>query len=65
MSNPLLRYFCRILLVTQLLVNAVLYSEPVLLGIDVLEKNHFQLLKGKKIGLLTHPAASTDMAYQP
>lgn len=28
----------------------------VLLGIDVLEQNGFQCLKGKRVGLLTHPA---------
>ena len=31
-------------------------SEGVLLGIDVLEQQQFNLLRGKRIGLLTHPA---------
>lgn len=30
---------------------------PVMLGIDVLESQGFAMLKGKRIGLLTHPAA--------
>ncbi len=29
---------------------------PVMLGIDVLEANHFNVLAGKRVGLLTHPA---------
>jgi len=29
---------------------------PVMLGIDVLEANHFNVVTGKRIGLLTHPA---------
>ncbi len=29
---------------------------PIKLGIDVLESNRFALLKGKRVGLLTHPA---------
>jgi len=29
---------------------------PVMLGIDVLEANHFNVVAGKRIGLLTHPA---------
>ena len=37
-------------------MGAVLCAQPVLLGIDVLEKNNFQLLKDKRFGLLTHPA---------
>jgi uncharacterized protein YbbC (DUF1343 family) len=31
-------------------------AQPLLLGIDVLEKQGFGILKGKRIGLLTHPA---------
>ena len=31
-------------------------SQPVLLGIDVLESDGFAAVKGKRIGLLTHPA---------
>src|SRR5580692_4339028 len=31
-------------------------SPSVLLGIDVLEAEHFAVLRGKRIGLLTHPA---------
>ena len=37
----------------------VIHTAPgpnVMLGIDVLEADHFQELKGKRIGLLTHPA---------
>lgn len=37
-------------------MNAVVCAQPVLLGIDVLEKNNFQLLKNKRFALLTHPA---------
>ena len=37
-------------------MNTVVCAKPVLLGIDVLEKNNFQLLKNKRFGLLTHPA---------
>lgn len=32
------------------------FPYPVMLGIDVLEAESFALLKGKRIGLLTHPA---------
>lgn len=32
-------------------------QEGVLLGIDVLERQDFAILRGKRIGLLTHPAA--------
>lgn len=56
MSYLLPKCLFRILLLTQLLVGAVLCAQPVLLGIDVLEKNNFQLLKNKRFGLLTHPA---------
>lgn len=31
-------------------------AEPIYLGIDVLQANNFQQIKGKRIGLLTHPA---------
>ena len=56
MSYLLPHFLFRILLLTQVLVGAVLCAQPVLLGIDVLEKNNFQLLKDKRFGLLTHPA---------
>jgi uncharacterized protein YbbC (DUF1343 family) len=56
MSYLLPHFLFRILLLTQVLVGAVLCAQPVLLGIDVLEKNNFQLLKDKRFGLLTHLA---------
>lgn len=56
MSYLLPHFLFRILLLTQFLVGAILCAQPVLLGIDVLEKNNFQLLKDKRFGLLTHPA---------
>jgi uncharacterized protein YbbC (DUF1343 family) len=31
-------------------------AEPIYLGIDVLQANNFRQIKGKRIGLLTHPA---------
>ena len=31
-------------------------SEPILLGIDVLERSNFRAISGKRVGLLTHPA---------
>ena len=31
-------------------------SNPIHLGIDVLESNRFSILQGKRVGLLTHPA---------
>ncbi|MDQ8201697.1 DUF1343 domain-containing protein [Pelagicoccus sp. SDUM812003] len=31
-------------------------TTPILLGIDVLESENFQLIRGKRVGLLTHPA---------
>lgn len=56
MSYSLPQYFCRILLLTQLFFGSFLCAQPVLLGIDVLEKNRFQVLKNKRFALLTHPA---------
>lgn len=56
MLNYRLLFFCGIILVIQLIMNAVVCAQPVLLGIDVLEKNNFQLLKNKRFALLTHPA---------
>ena len=56
MLNSRLLFFCVIILVSQLIVNTVVCAQPVLLGIDVIEKNNFQLLKNKRFGLLTHPA---------
>ena len=56
MSYSPSQYFCRILLLTLILLGVNLWAEPVLLGIDVLEKNHFQVLKNKRFALLTHPA---------
>lgn len=56
MLNYRLLFFCGIILVIQLIINAVVCAQPVLLGIDVLEKNNFQLLKNKRFALLTHPA---------
>ncbi len=31
-------------------------SDPILLGIDVLERSNFRAISGKRVGLLTHPA---------
>lgn len=32
------------------------HAEPILLGIDVLERRGFDILQGQRVGLLTHPA---------
>ena len=34
----------------------LIYADPVYLGIDVLEQSGFRAIKGKRVGLLTHPA---------
>ncbi|MEC8613792.1 MAG: DUF1343 domain-containing protein [Verrucomicrobiota bacterium] len=34
----------------------LLHADPIYLGIDVLEQSGFRAIKGKRVGLLTHPA---------
>ncbi|MCX7876151.1 MAG: DUF1343 domain-containing protein [Melioribacteraceae bacterium] len=50
--NTFLRSFATIILIIFSFNN--LYSHNVLLGIDVLEKQNFSILKGKRVGLITN-----------
>jgi len=53
--------FACIVLLCLLFVVTPLYSTPSL-GIDVLQQESFQILKGKRIGLVTHPAGVNNKA---
>jgi uncharacterized protein YbbC (DUF1343 family) len=48
-------YSYPILLLLVLLNTQNAYCQKVITGIEVLEKNHFDLLKGKRVGLITNP----------
>ncbi len=47
----------RVLFLTLLMVATRVSAEPVRLGIDVLESDHFEALQGKRVGLVAHPAS--------
>lgn len=46
------------------LVCASAFAQPVMLGIDVLRESSFEVLRGKKFGLVAHPA-SVDNRFVP
>ena len=52
---------CVILLIVQLLaLSCVLRAQPVESGLEVLEKSKFEILKGRKVGLITNPTGVTS-----